>query len=233
MSHGQFDATLKGVESVAKLTAKQIKSAQERIPEKYRPMMKVSDCGTKIFVTLCLDRFVEVLLRKTHAVKVDRLDFIPEQFKENHEYGFGRRCRDGANTKDSKGKTLNAKDKKQAEELLQHAIAHCDTRLDVMRGKAIQRKAASGVSSTVRCVLRLFKQFACKNLDDDAGKRYTAKTLPSSLLNAKTLEEAVAEAERIGMPANKIKAQVKRGTAIAALEDDDSEMDIDLDEVSA
>jgi hypothetical protein len=214
---------------MAKLTAKQIKKLQEKIPEAYRPMMRLSETGMQIFVTLCLDRFGETVLRKDHTVKFDRLEFVPEQFKFSYLYGEGRRSRDGANTKDSKGNTLSAKIKKQAAQLLEHAIAHCDYRLSVMRGDAIQRTQRSGVSSITRCVLKLIKQFAVKNLDDDKGKRYTPKTLPSSLLNAKTLEETVAEAKRLGMPDKKIDAQVKRGTAIATLEDDDSDMAIEID----
>lgn len=213
---------------MAKLTAKQIKANQALIPEQYRDRMRMSDDGTQIFVTLCLTRFVDILLRKAHSVKVDRAAFTPEQFGVSYVYGEGRRCRDGANTKDSKGVTLSAKIKKQATALLEFAIAHCDYRLSVMRGDAVQRTQKSGVSSTVRCILKLFKQYAVKNLDDDTGKRYTAKTLPGSLLNAKTLDEAKAEAKRIGMADKKIEAQVTRGTAIAALEDDDSDMDIEI-----
>lgn len=218
---------------MAKQTAKQIKKLQEKIPEAYRPMMRLSEDGTQIFVTLCLDRHGETVLRKTDTRKFDRLEFTPEQFKFSYYYGEGRRTRDGANTKDSKGKTLSAKVKKQAAQLLEHAIAHCDYRLSVMRGDTIQRTQRSGVSSVTREVLRLFKQFAVKNLDDDAGKRYTAKSLPSSLLECKTLDEAKAEAKRLGMPDKKIEAQVKRGTAVAALQDDDSEMDLDEADVKS
>jgi len=214
---------------MAKLTAKQIKKAQEKIPEAYRPMMRASECGTKLFVTLCLDRFVDIVIRKDQTVRADRYEFTPDQFNVSYGYGEGRRCRDGANTKDSKGNTLSAKIKKQAAQLLEFAIAHCDYRLSVMRGDAIQRTQRSGVSSITREVLRLFKQYAVKNLDDENGARYTAKTLPSSLLNCKTLESAQAEALRMGMSQNKIDAQTKRGTKIAALNDDDSDMGIDID----
>lgn len=213
---------------MAKLTAKEIKKNQAIIPEAHRDRMRLSDDGTQLFVTLCLDRFVEIILRKTHTEKADRATFTPEQFNVSYDYGEGRRCRDGADVKDEKGNKLDAKTKTGAAALLARAVAHCAARIETMQGKRAMRATKSGVSSITREVCKLFKQYAVKNLEAADGKRYTWKTLPSTLLDAKTLDEATAEAKRIGIPDKKIEAHVKRGTKLAALMDDQTDMDIDI-----
>jgi hypothetical protein len=186
--------------------------------------MRLSDDGTTLFVTVPMSRYVDILIRKTVVRKLDRCSVAPEQHAENHRYGEGRRCRDGAETKDAKGNSLDAKKPAQAKQLLENALAHCDARIEIMQGKRTARATTSGVSTVTRECRKLFVQYACKNLDDDTGKRYTGKSLPSALVSAKTLEAAQAEAKRLGVPKKKIAALTQRGTGIAELIDDDSDM---------
>ena len=211
---------------MAKLTAQEIKKNQAAIPEQHRDRMRLSDDGKTLFVTLAVPRYVSVMVRKSATLELDRATVMPEQFVVSYNYGEGRRCRDGAETKDSDGNTLDAKTKAGASALMDRALTHCAVRFEIMQGKRAARATRSGVNTVVREVLKLFKQFAVKNLADDTDTRYTAKTLPSSLLNCKTLEAAQVEAKRIGIPPKKIVALVKRGTGIASLIDDDSDMAI-------
>ena len=211
---------------MAKLTAQQIKTIQAPIAESHRDRMRLSEDGKTLFVTVAMPRYEDVLIPKTEVVKMDHAKTTPEQHAESHRYGTGRRCRDGAETRDSEGNTLDAKTPAGKAALLENARAHCAVRIEIMQGVRAARATRSGVNTITREVLKLCKQFIVKNIDDDTGARYTAKTLPSSLLNCKTLEAAQAEAKRIGIAPKKLTALVKRGTGIAALIDDDSDMSI-------
>ena len=211
---------------MAKQNANQINKIQAPIAENHRDRMRLSDDGKTLFVTIPMPRYENILIRKTETVKMDHAKTTPEQHAESHRYGTGRRCRDGAETKDSEGNTLDAKTDAGKAALLVNARAHCAMRIEVMQGVRAARATKSGVNTVTREVLKLCKQFIVRNIDDDTGARYTAKTLPSSLLNCKTLEEAQAEAKRIGVPPKKLIALVKRGTGIAALIDDDLDMSI-------
>jgi len=219
--------TLMGVD-MAKQHAQQINTIQKDIPENHRDRMRLSDDGKTLFVTLAMPRYVDILIRKTETVNIDRAGIIPEQFGVTYDYGEGRRCRDGAETKDSDGNTLDAKVAAGAKALMDNAIAHCKVRIEIMFGKRAARATSSGVSTLVREIRKLFIQFAVKNLNDDTGKRYTAKTLPSALLTAKNAGAAAAEAKRIGIPPKKIAAHIKRATALATLIDADDDMSIDI-----
>ncbi len=206
--------------------AHQINTIQKSIPENHRDRVRLSDDGETLFVTLSMPRYAEILIRKTETIKIDRTQITPEQFNVTYDYGEGRRCRDGAETKDSEGKTLDAKQPVGAKALMANALAHCQTRIEIMFGQRAARVSSGGVPTLVREIRKLFVQFAVKNLNADDGKRYTPKTLPSALLTAKNVETAEAEATRIGIPPKKIVALVKRGTTIAGLIDDDTDMTI-------
>ncbi len=211
---------------MAKQNAQQINTIQKDIPESHRDRMRLSDDGKVLFVTLAMPRYVNILIRKTETVSIDRVKIMPEQFGVTYDYGEGRRCRDGAETKDSDGNTLDAKVAAGAKALMDNAIAHCKTRIEIMSGMRAARATSSGVSTLVREIRKLFIQFAIKNLNDDAGKRYTPKTLPSALLTAKNVQDADHEAASLGIPPKRIAALIKRGTTIAGLIDDDTDMTI-------
>jgi hypothetical protein len=212
---------------MAKLTAQQIKKLQEVIPEAYRAQMRVSECGTKVFVTNAYERYGETLIRKQKTIKYDRAEFTPDQFCVNTLYGEGRKTRDGAETKDAKGKALDAKTKAGAAALLTNAIAHAEARIEIMQGKRTAKATKSSVSpATLEC-RRLLIRFAIKNLADDKKVSYTAKTVPSSLVKAKSVDAAKAAAKQLGVPKKKVESLCKRGEMIAALQaDDDEEMDV-------
>ena len=211
---------------MAKQNANQINKTQAPIAENHRDRMRLSDDGKTLFVTLALPRFEDVLIRKSETVKMDHAKTTPEQHAESHRYGTGRRCRDGAETKDSDGNTLDAKTAAGKAALLAHALAHCTVRMEIMQGIRVGRTAKSGVTSITRECRRLFVQFAIKNLSGENGERFTAKTLPSELVAGKSAEACEIAAKRIGIPPKKLTALIKRGTAIAGLIDDDTDMSI-------
>lgn len=196
------------------------------IPNASKPFIKLDPDGVHIIRTVRIPRYEEILIRKSVTRKIDHAQVTPEQFKVSYGYGTGRRCRDGANVLDAKGKKIDGKTTKGKKALLDFGLAHCDTRIEIMYGTRIGKSSQSGVSSVTRECRKLLIQFACKNLVDDKNKRYTAKTLPTALIKAGTLEAAKAEAKRIGVPKKKLDLLVKRGEGIAALMDDDTDMSI-------
>ncbi len=172
-----------------------------------------------------LPRYEEILIRKQTTIKIDRAKIQPDRFETTYCYGEGRKCRDGAETKDAKGKALSAKVAAQAKQLLDNAVAHCNSRIEWLYGQREGKASSSSVNTEVRETRKLLVQYACKNITKD-GKLYTGKSLPSALVSAKTVDAAKAEAKRIGVPSKKITALCKRGTKIAALMDDDTDMNI-------
>ena len=211
---------------MAKQNANQINKTQAAIPEKHRDRMRLSDDGKTIFATVAMTRYVDILIRKTQTIKVDRATFTPEQISVTYDYGEGRRCRDGAPVEDAKGRKLKKENPKDAALLLEYGVAHCETRIEIMQGKRAARATSSGVTSITRECRRLFVQFAIKNLSNESGERFTAKTLPSELVAGKSAEACEIAAKRIGIPPKKLTALIKRGTAIAGLIDDDTDMSI-------
>ena len=211
---------------MAKQNSSAVANNQAPIPEACRPFIKLSEDGKSVFVTMRLDRYAEVLIRKSVTRKIDRCKIQPDRYPTTYLYGEGRKCRDGAETKDAKGKALSAKVAAGAKQLLDNAIAHCDARIEWLYGKREGKASSSGVSTVTRECRKLFVKYALKNLSDDKKKRYTPKSLPSALVAAKSLDAAKAEAKRIGVPKKKLDLLVKRAESIAALLDDDTDMSI-------
>jgi hypothetical protein len=196
------------------------------IPEASRPFIKLDPDGVHIIRTVRIPRYEDVLIRKSVTRRVDHAQVTPEQFKVTYGYGTGRRCRDGAETKDAKGKTLDAKTEPGRKALLDNAVAHCDVRLEVMYGTRVGKASSSGVSTVTRECRKLLVKYTLKNLTDPKVKRWNPKSVPSALVSAKTLDGAKAEAKRLGVPKKKLDSLCKRGESIAALLDDDTDMSI-------
>ena len=211
---------------MAKQNSSAVSRTQKDVPEASRPFIKMSECGQYVFITMKLDRYAEVLIRKSVTRKIDRAKIQPDRYPTTYLYGEGRKCRDGAETKDAKGKSLSAKVAAQAKQLLDNAVAHCDARIEWLYGKREGKASSSSVTTITRECRKLFVKYALKNLSDDKNKRYTPKSLPSALVAAKSLDAAKAEAKRIGVPKKKLALLVKRGESIAALLDDDTDMSI-------
>lgn len=197
-----------------------------QIPKEHAPFIKLDPDGVHIIVTMRIPRYEDILIRKSVTRKLDHAKVIPEQHKVNYGYGTGRRCRDGAETKDAKGKTLNAKTEAGAKALLDNALAHCDARIEIMQGKRVGKASSSGVTNATRECRKLLVKFVIMNLKDPKGKKWTPKSVPSALVSAKTIDSVKVEAKRLNIPPKKIAALVKRGEAIAALLDDDTDMSI-------
>lgn len=203
---------------MAKQNSNAVRRIQSDVPEAHRPMVRISDDGTRVFVTLNLSRYADVSIRKTQKERVDRAKIRPDRYNESYCYGEGRKLRDGAATKDEKGKALDAK------AILAAAIGHAQGRIEWLYGLREGKATQSGVDTVTRECRKLFIKFACKNLADSKGNRYTGKSLPSALVTARDIEAAKSEAKRIGIPPKKIAAHVQRATKIAALIDDDTDM---------
>jgi len=196
------------------------------IPDASKPFIKLDPDGVHIIRTVRIPRYETVLIRKSVTKQVDHAQVTPEQFKVSYHYGVGRRCRDGAETKDAKGKTLASSTPAGAKALLDNAVAHCEVRLEVMYGKRVSKASSSGVTTVTRECRKLLVKYVLKNLSDPKGKKWTPKSVPSALVAAKTLIGAKSEAKRLGVPQKKLDKLCKRGEGIAALMDDDTDMSI-------
>lgn len=205
---------------MAKQNSSETSRAQSPIPEAHRPQVKLSDDGEWIFTTIKLARYCTHMIRKDTPKIVDRAKIRPDRFAEAYEYGEGRKLRDGAETKDEKGNTLSAKIKKQAAQLLVNALAHADSRIEWLYGlREGKQKSVTVSTETNECRKRLIK-FCIKNLG------MTAKSVPSNLVRARSVIDAMGAAKAAGIPQKKINAITVTAKKLAAIIDDDTDMTI-------
>lgn len=208
---------------MAKQTAAQIDKTQEDVPTQFREAIRISDDGSVAFVTFAIPRKFPVAIRKSDTIEIDVAKIAgASRLLAVWQYGIGRKMRDGALTrmseKDSEG---NVTERQLTEsEKHDHAIAHAEMRREWLYGER-EQQTRGGVDAETQECRRAIVSYMTSTLG------YTAKSVPSTVARALSVTDLSQAAKSEGMAEKAVNALIKRGRAVAALRDEEIEIDLD------